>query len=143
MTRRHLLGTMAASAFAQSELPHIDAGRLRDHLEHLSVFGRPAGATFADGVSRVAYSDADLAGRAYAMSLMADAGLKPRIDAAGNIFGRRPGSEDSLSPVLFGSHIDSVPNGGNFDGDLGSLAAIEVVHTLNQAHIPTRRPCRS
>jgi len=140
MTRRHMLGTLAASAFAQPSTTRIDAARLRDHLEHLSVFGRPAGGTFADGVSRVAYSDADIAGRAYAMKLMEAAGMKPRIDPAGNIFGRRAGSDDSLAPVLFGSHIDSVPNGGNFDGDLGSLAAIEVVETLNEARMVTRRP---
>ena len=140
MTRRHLLGTLAVSAFAQGAAPRINAQRLRDHLERLSTFGRPAGGAFADGVSRVAYSGADIAGRAYVMSLMQAAGLQPRIDAAGNISGRRPGADDSLPPVLFGSHIDSVPNGGNFDGDLGSLAAIEVVQSLNESHIATRRP---
>ncbi|HKE24709.1 MAG TPA: Zn-dependent hydrolase [Bryobacteraceae bacterium] len=140
MTRRHLLGTLAASAFAQPGAARINAARLRDHLERLSVFGRPAGGTFADGVSRVAYSDADIAGRAYAMSLMEAAGLKPRIDPAGNIFGRRAGTDDRLAPVLFGSHIDSVPNGGNFDGDVGSLSAIEVIQTLNESRITTRRP---
>ena len=119
MNRRHFLGTLALSAFGQPAAPRVNAARLRQHLEELSVFGRPAGGTFADGVSRVAYSDADVAGRAYVMKLMEGAGLKPRIDAAGNIFGRRAGTEDSLPPVLFGSHIDSVPNGGNFDGDLG------------------------
>jgi len=55
-------------------------------------------------------------------------------------FARRAGSEPGLPPVLFGSHIDSVPNGGNFDGDLGSLSAIEVVRTLNEAGVATRRP---
>jgi len=104
------------------------------------VFGRPAGGTFADGVSRVAYSDADVAGRAYVHKLMDAAGLKTRIDAAGNIYGRRAGTQDSLPPVLFGSHIDSVPNGGNFDGDLGSLAAIEVAQALQEAGVTTRRP---
>ena len=74
------------------------------------------------------------------MGLMEAAGLKPRIDAAGNISARRAGSDSTLAPVLFGSHIDSVPSGGNFDGDLGSLAAIEVVQTLNEAGIATRRP---
>lgn len=113
---------------------------MRAHLEALSVFGRPAGGTFADGVSRVAYSDADVAGRRYVMGLMEAAGLKPRIDAAGNISARRSGTDDSLPPVLFGSHIDSVPNGGNFDGDLGSLAAIEAVQTLNENRVTTRRP---
>ena len=140
MTRRQLLGTVAASAFAQGAAPRIDAKRLRERLEHLSTFGRPAGAGFEGGVSRVAYSDADLAGRKYVMSLMEAAGLKPRIDAAGNLVGRRAGSEPSLAPVLFGSHIDSVPNGGNFDGDLGSLSAIEVIEALNEARVATRRP---
>lgn len=140
MTRRHLLGALGASAFAQTPPAAINAARLRDHIERLSVFGRPAGGSFADGVSRVAYSDADIAGRAYVLSLMDDANLKPRIDAAGNIFGRRAGTDNSLAPVLFGSHIDSVPNGGNFDGDLGSLAAIEVIQSLNESHTSTRRP---
>src|SRR5262245_43040105 len=65
----------------------IDGARLRKRLEGLSVYGRPEGGTFADGVSRVAYSDADVGGRKYAMQAMAEAGLKPRIDPAGNIFG--------------------------------------------------------
>jgi N-carbamoyl-L-amino-acid hydrolase len=74
------------------------------------------------------------------MGLMKSAGLQPRIDAAGNILARRAGMDPTLAPVLFGSHIDSVPNGGNFDGDLGSLAAIEVIRTLNEAKVPTKRP---
>ena len=104
------------------------------------MFGRPEGGTFADGVSRVAYSDADVAGRQYVMDLMRAAGLEPRIDPAGNIFATRAGSEPSLPPILFGSHIDSVPNGGNFDGDLGSLAAISAVEALDRGSIRTRHP---
>src|SRR5215831_8080465 len=123
MNRRQFVGGLAAAAWAAPGTPTINAARLRTHLEELSIYGRPAGGTFADGVSRVAYSDADVAGRAYVRRLMEAAGLKTRIDAAGNIYGRRAASDDSLPPVLFGSHIDSVPNGGNFDGDLGSLAA--------------------
>src|SRR5215467_15338694 len=69
----------------------VDPSRLQKRLEGLSVYGRPEGGTFADGVSRVAYSDADVGGRKYAMQAMADAGLKPRIDPAGNIFGARVG----------------------------------------------------
>ncbi len=103
-------------------------------------FGRPSGGTFADGVSRVAYSDADLAGRRYVLDLMRAAGLEPRVDAAGNIFGRRAGTDAALPPVLFGSHIDSVPNGGNFDGDLGSLAALGVLEALAAAGLRTRHP---
>jgi N-carbamoyl-L-amino-acid hydrolase len=115
----------------------IDAARLQQSLEELSVYGRPANGTFAEGVSRVAYSDADVAGRKYAMDLMRAAGLQPRIDAGGNIFGTRDGSDRSLKPILFGSHIDSVPSGGNFDGDVGSMSAIEVVRTLKERNFTT------
>ena len=104
------------------------------------MFGRPSGGTFADGVSRVAYSDADVAGRRYVIDLMRAAGLDPRVDAAGNIFGRRAGTDASLPPILFGSHIDSVPNGGNFDGDLGSLAALGALEALAAANLRTRHP---
>ena len=141
MNRRQFLGTLAVAPFAHAAgEPRVNAARLRSHLEGLSVFGRPPGGSFADGVSRVAYSDADVAGRRYVRDLMESAGLKPRIDPAGNIFARRAGTDQSLAPVLFGSHIDSVPNGGNFDGDVGSLSAIEVVRTLQEAGITTRRP---
>src|SRR5581483_1911847 len=126
MNRRTFVGALALAPLARAaDPPSINGERLREHIERLSVFGRPAGGTFADGVSRVAYSDADIAGRRYAMGLMEAAGLTPKIDAAGNISAVRAGTDRSLPPVLFGSHIDSVPNGGNFDGDLGSLAAIE------------------
>jgi N-carbamoyl-L-amino-acid hydrolase len=91
-------------------------------------------------VSRVAYSDADLAGRRYVMDLMRAAGLTPRIDAAGNIFARRPGTDASAPPILFGSHIDSVPSGGNFDGDLGSLSALAVIEALDRTGARTRHP---
>src|SRR5438046_1465479 len=105
MTRRHLLALTAAAAHARPAAPRINSARLQAHLEALSVFGRPAGGTFADGVSRVAFSDADIAGRAYVRELMAGAGLKSRVDAAGNILARRAGADNSLAPVLFGSHI--------------------------------------
>jgi N-carbamoyl-L-amino-acid hydrolase len=118
----------------------VDAAALRARLESLSVFGRPAGGTFADGVSRVAYSDADRAGRRYVMDLLRAAGLSPVIDPAGNIFARRAGTEASLPPILVGSHIDSVPSGGNFDGDLGVLAAVGVVDALDRAAVRTRHP---
>src|SRR3954468_16702254 len=148
--RRELLSGLAAatvvsavsnSSFAQeTSVLRINAERLQQSLEGLSIYGRPAGGTFADGVSRVAYSDADVAGRKYAMNLIRAAGLDPRIDAAGNIMALRDGSEPSLKPILFGSHIDSVPSGGNFDGDLGSLSAIEVVRALKDRGVTTRHP---
>ncbi|SEG01487.1 N-carbamoyl-L-amino-acid hydrolase [Bryocella elongata] len=136
-----LIMAIPAAGRAQSETAaRVNAPRLQESLETLSTFGRPAGGTFADGVSRVAYSDADVAGRAYVMGLMREAGLDPHIDPAGNIIGKRAGSDPSLKPIVFGSHIDSVRNGGNFDGDVGSMGAIEAIRTLNDHHIPTRHP---
>lgn len=132
------IGAVALGATAAE--PRVDAARLQAALEQLSTYGRPAGGSFADGVSRVAYSDADVAGRAYAMELMRSAGLDPHIDAAGNITGTRAGSDASLKPIAIGSHIDSVPGGGNFDGQVGSMSAIEVVRVLNEQHIVTRHP---
>jgi N-carbamoyl-L-amino-acid hydrolase len=139
MTRGKFLWTIVAGLLAASA-PKIDGARLRRRLEALSQDGRPAGGTFADGVSRVAFSDADVAGRTRVMGWMREAGLTPRIDAAGNIFGVRPGLDAAAKPILFGSHIDSVPMGGNFDGDLGVLASIEVIQVLNEANVRTRRP---
>jgi N-carbamoyl-L-amino-acid hydrolase len=127
-------------ARGQARALRVDPARIQSGLEGLSVFGRPAGGTFADGVSRVGYSDADVAGRRYVMELLRAASLSPRVDAAGNILARRAGREDALPPVLFGSHVDSVPNGGNFDGDVGSIGSIEVMRTLNEARHVTRRP---
>src|SRR5713101_7453213 len=105
---------------------HVDPQRLRETLEKLSEYGRnPDG-----GVTRLAFSEADMAAREYAMSLMRAAGLTVRVDSAGNIFGHREGTE-KLPVLLFGSHIDSVLHGGNFDGDVGSMGAIEVMRALN------------
>jgi len=118
----------------------IDGARLRDRLERLSTFGRPAGGSFEDGVTRLAYSDADIEARAYVTALMAQAGLSVVTDAAGNIIGRRAGSDPALRPILVGSHIDTVPAGGNFDGALGSLAAIEITQAMADSRVMTRHP---
>ena len=88
----------------------------------------------------MAYSDADREARAYVMELMRAAKLEPTIDAAGNIIGRRAGQDASLRPMLIGSHIDSVPEGGNFDGQVGSMGAIEVAQTLSENNLITRHP---
>ncbi len=114
---------------------HVNPQRLRQTLEKLSEFGRnPEG-----GVTRLGFSEADLAAREYVMGLMRQAGLEVRVDPAGNIFGRRAGKEN-LPVLLFGSHIDSVPHGGNFDGDVGSLGAVEVIRALNEHRVTTRHP---
>ena len=114
---------------------HINPQRLQGTLEKLSEFGRnPEG-----GVTRLGFSQTELDARAYVLGLMKEAGLDVRVDPAGNVFGRRSGSE-KLPTLLFGSHIDSVPHGGNFDGPLGTLGAIEVIRALNDAHTVTRHP---
>jgi N-carbamoyl-L-amino-acid hydrolase len=153
LTRRAFLGAAAAAAFPLpvtrqvsrgGRSPAIDAARLQARLERLSLFGRPNGGTFESGVSRVAYSDADVAARAWLLDEIKSAGLTPRIDPAGNVFVRWPASSGASSPappaILFGSHIDSVPNGGNFDGDLGTLAALEAIQACQAAAITPRHP---
>jgi N-carbamoyl-L-amino-acid hydrolase len=114
----------------------INGTRINRHLAELAEFGKnPQG-----GVSRVAYSEADRQGRAYTMNLMKAARLDVSVDTAGNIWGRRAGSQPGLKPIIFGSHIDSVPEGGNYDGDVGSLGAIEVAQTLAEAGLVSRHP---
>lgn len=152
LTRRAFLGAAAmaaalpllgrAQARGGSAAPTIDGARLRARLERLSTFGRPAGGAFDAGVSRVAYSDADVAARAWLLEEIKGAGLTPRIDPAGNIFARWPAASTSSTrpPILFGSHIDSVPNGGNFDGDLGTLAALEAIQACQAAGLTPRHP---
>src|SRR5688572_19085716 len=126
-----LLQTAAALGLVPRALvaavpPRVNGPRLNRHLTELAEFGKnPHG-----GVTRLAYSDADRQARDYVTGLMRAARLDPSIDAAGNIIGRRTGRDPRLPPLLFGSHIDSVPDGGNYDGDVGSLGAIEVAQTL-------------
>jgi N-carbamoyl-L-amino-acid hydrolase len=117
--------------------PQVDATRLMEQLlQRLAEFGKnPEG-----GVSRVAYSDADRQGREYVTGLMREAHLDVTVDAAGNLLGRRAGSDPKLPALAFGSHIDSVPKGGNYDGPVGSLGAIEVARTLAERKVVTRHP---
>jgi N-carbamoyl-L-amino-acid hydrolase len=71
---------------------------------------------------------------------MQEAGLTPSVDFAGNVIGRRAGGDASLKPIVFGSHVDSVPEGGNFDGNVGVLAAIEAAQTLREQNVTLRHP---
>jgi N-carbamoyl-L-amino-acid hydrolase len=137
LSRCTLAFIFAATAAAQPQTPvRVNAQRIGDHLRALSKFGaNPQG-----GVSRVAYSESDLQGRAYAITLMKEAGLAVQIDEAGNVVGTRPGRDPALKPLLLGSHIDSVPMGGNYDGDVGSLSAIEVAQVLKERQIALRHP---
>jgi N-carbamoyl-L-amino-acid hydrolase len=121
---------------SQPAAPRVNGARLNDHLAQLSRFGRnPQG-----GVTRLAYTDADKQARAVVMDWMRAAKLEPTIDYAGNIIGRRAGRDASLKPLLFGSHVDSVPEGGNYDGNVGTTGAIEVAQTLAEQGITTRHP---
>jgi N-carbamoyl-L-amino-acid hydrolase len=116
----------------------VDGPRVNQHLTELSRFGaNPQG-----GVSRVAFTQADIDARAFAMDLMRRAGLDVRIDTVGNIIGTRTGGGNQAGalPILFGSHIDSVPEGGNYDGDVGSMSAIEVAQTLAERGYRNRHP---
>jgi len=100
--------------------------RLAENFDHLSTIGVQEGG----GITRLAFSDADWEARKYIMQLMEHIGLVVRVDAIGNIIGRLEGLNPEASVVMLGSHIDSVPNGGNFDGVVGVLGAIEVVQCL-------------
>ena len=149
LTRREMLALVGLAgisaalprcAWASPSLPltplRVNGTRLNASLAKLAEFGRnPQG-----GVSRVAYSDADKQAREWVMGLMREAGLRTEIDAAGNIIGRRAGTDTTRKPILFGSHIDSVPEGGNYDGDVGSMGALEVVRVLEENHVATRHP---
>ncbi|MBA3012488.1 MAG: M20 family metallo-hydrolase [Proteobacteria bacterium] len=91
------------------------------------------------GVTRLAFSKEDLGARTYLIRAMETAGLEVRIDPVGNIRGTRPGTKN-LPPVLAGSHLDTVPWGGHFDGVIGVLGALEMVRTMNDRSIVTKRP---
>lgn len=129
---------IAVSVHAQQSLAplRVNGTRLNVHLTELAQFGR----TPEGGTSRVAYSDLDLQARQYAMKLMREAKLDVSIDAAGNIVGRRSGNDATLKPLMIGSHIDSVPTGGSYDGQVGSMGAIEVAQTLSENNVRLRHP---
>ena len=114
---------------------HIDLDRLLARLEALAEVGAIAGG----GVSRLALTDADKAGRDLVVSWMEGLGLAVTIDRIGNILATRAGTEDG-PPVMTGSHIDTVAAGGRYDGNLGVLAGLEIMTVLNEAGIETRWP---
>lgn len=114
----------------------VNTERLEKRIADLSQFGKmPNGES-----QRVAYSDADIQARAFVIKMMEEAGLEVHIDVAGNLIGNRMGTDPNAPLILFGSHIDMVPNGGNYDGCVGSMAAIEVVQTLKENNIQTLHP---
>ena len=114
----------------------IDPDRLwLTHMEMARIGALPHG-----GCRRLALSEEDRQGRELFIAWCREAGCTIRVDATGNIFARRPGSDDSLPPVATGSHLDTQPHGGRFDGIYGVLAGLEVIRALNDAEIVTRAP---
>ena len=125
-----------ASVSSQRSAPlRVNGARLNGWLTQFDSIGRTPG-----GINRVAYSEADLAGRQFTLGLFRASGFTPRIDTAGNIFGRLEGTDPSLKPILIGSHVDSVTDGGNFDGPVGSFGAIEVARSLREQGVRLRHP---
>lgn len=98
------------------------------------------GATPRGGSCRLALSDEDKAGRELFAHWCREAGMSLSVDAIGNLFARRPGTDPDAAPVMMGSHLDTQPEGGRFDGVYGVLAGLEVVRCLNDRHIRTRKP---
>ena len=130
-----LLLLHGATALAQEEL-RVDGERLNATMTEMQNFG----GTKEGGSLRVAYSEPNKQALDYLDGLMRDAGLATHIDAAGNLIGRRAGSEPELQPIMTGSHIDTVPNGGHFDGIVGVMAAVEVARTLHEQNVELRHP---
>src|SRR5262245_36080218 len=114
----------------------VDGKRLWQSLMELAQIG----ATPKGGVCRLALSDLDGEARRRFIGWCEDAGCAVAIDAIGNIFARRPGRRTELAPVLAGSHLDSQPTGGKFDGAYGVIAALEVVRALNDHRVETEAP---
>ena len=114
----------------------VNGQRIESRIFELAKFGKDAN---GHGY-RVAYTKGDIEGRAWFMELMKKAGLDPTIDAAANIIGKRKGKNPSLKPIGFGSHIDMVPDGGNYDGTLGSISALEIIEILNENNRVTEHP---
>lgn len=118
----------------------IDTARLLGRIDELGQIGRIDGPNGEWGNARLALTDDDRAGRDLVVTWMRDLGLDVTIDAIGNVVATRAGTDPSLAPVMVGSHIDTVGTGGRFDGNLGVLAGLEIVETLERAGVETERP---
>ncbi len=118
----------------------INSERLYASLEELGRIGSyKDNSTDLTGVNRLALTDADKDGRQLVCRWFKENGLTVSIDLFGNVFALREGTDPSAAPVMMGSHIDSVPTAGRFDGCLGVLGALEIVKTLNENNIQTKR----
>ncbi len=114
----------------------VNGDRLWDSLMDMAKIG----ATAKGGVKRLTLTDLDRESRDLFAKWGAEAGCTLAVDQMGTMFLRRAGADDSLPPVMIGSHLDSQPTGGKFDGALGVMAALEIVRTLNELGIKTKHP---
>ena len=114
----------------------VNEKRIEGRIVELSKFGKDS---LGRGY-RVAFTKGDREGREWFIGLMKKAGLQVNIDAAGNIIGKRNGTNPLLKPIAFGSHLDMVPDGGNYDGEVGSLSAVDIVEVMNEKKIITKHP---
>ena len=148
MDRRHFNGLAATGLMGLNLRPQawfdflsdqnleVDGPRLNQRMRRLESFGANA----AGGRDRVAFSDANIEALDWMAGLLVESGFSPSIDFAGNLIARKPGSSPELPSIMLGSHIDSVPGGGNYDGQVGSMGALEVAATLADAAYTTRHP---
>ena len=126
----------SGNGFSSKDFIKVNGQRIESRILELAKFGRDEN---GHGY-RVAYTKGDIEGRTWFTQLMKNAGLEVTIDSGGNIIGKRKGKNNSLKPIAFGSHIDMVPDGGNYDGTLGSISALEVIEVLNENKILTQHP---
>jgi len=114
----------------------VNGTRLQETLEEMAKIG----ATPNGGVQRLTLSDEDKRARDLFVRWLKEMDLEIRVDEMGNIFGKRWGRNNDLPPVMSGSHVDSQPKGGRFDGILGVMGALEVFRTIHENKIETERP---
>ena len=127
---------LVSSLFSQKPNYTVSKERLLKNLKKLSEFG----VNKNNGNDRVAYSDYDIQAREYIKEYIKNLGLKVEVDYAANIIARKEGSNKKLKPIIFGSHIDAVPNGGHYDGPLGVIGGIEALETILDNKIITSHP---
>tara|TARA_R110001583_G_scaffold9971_4_gene46639 strand:+ start:59891 stop:61138 length:1248 start_codon:yes stop_codon:yes gene_type:complete len=114
----------------------VNQDRLEKRIMDLAQFGiQENGET-----ERVAFSDADVAAQQWVISQLKEMGIETHIDFAGNVIGIRKGTNKTKKPISFGSHIDRVPHGGNYDGCVGSMASLEVLKVLDENNVKTKHP---
>ena len=130
-----LFTTSAQTKFAAMQMS-VNEQRIESRILELSKFGKDANGRGY----RIAFTKGDIEARAWYMNLMKKAGLEVSIDYAGNIIGKRKGKNPSLKPIAFGSHLDMVPDGGDYDGCVGSIGSLEIIEVMNEKNIITEHP---